>query len=63
MRYLETTVAPSNEASRKMFASFARRKGVVIDKINGFEPDEFPADGDAHEAEHRYRIGPLVAVT
>ncbi len=55
---METTVTPSNGASRAMFASFARRQGAGIDETAGFTGDLFPTD--AHEDERLLRIGPLV---
>lgn len=58
---METTVTPSNGASRAMFASFARRHGATIDETAGFTGDLFPAD--VHEDERLLRIGPLVGGT
>ncbi len=58
---METTVTPSNGASRAMFASFARRNGASIDETAGFTGDLFPAD--VHEDERLLRIGPLVGGT
>jgi L-2,4-diaminobutyric acid acetyltransferase len=53
---VETSVTPGNEASRQMFASFARRHGATIDETVLFGADAFP---DAHEPECLLRIGPF----
>ncbi len=54
---LEATVTPSNEASRALFRSLARRLGARLEVASGFGPELFA--GTDHEAEERYRIGPL----
>ena len=54
---LETTVAPSNTASRALFQAIARQLGVEC-RINPcFSAGQFPEPG--HEDEELYRIGPL----
>lgn len=58
VRFLEATVTPSNDASRRLFRSFAERRGVECVIASGFEPGDFP---DGHEAEELFRIGPLQA--
>ena len=55
---IETTVSPSNEASREMFRALARELGAPFDTIGGFSEQLFPDIG--HEEETRYRIGPFV---
>ncbi|MCC6796073.1 MAG: diaminobutyrate acetyltransferase [Candidatus Hydrogenedentes bacterium] len=57
VRYLEATVTPSNSASRRLFTSFAERRGCPIVLSAGFRADDFP--GGNHEAEQLFRIGPL----
>lgn len=57
VRYLETTVSPSNHASRRMFQGFAQRSGVPLRERVLFGRDCF-ADED-HEEEILFRIGPL----
>ncbi len=55
--FLEATVAPSNEASNRLFLGFARELGVPCELERGFESADFgPLE---HEAEPLYRIGPL----
>lgn len=54
---LETTVSPSNRASRRFFEKFAARRGAAIHEDEGFPASLFP-DGN-HEAEPRLVIGPL----
>ena len=55
---LETTISPSNTASRALFTALARDIGAHIESGEGFRADQFPAEGD-HEAEDWFRIGPL----
>jgi L-2,4-diaminobutyric acid acetyltransferase len=57
IRYLETTVAPSNTASRALFRSLARRLETEIFESQGFPAALFPENG--HEPEPRLRIGPF----
>jgi L-2,4-diaminobutyric acid acetyltransferase len=56
-RFLETTIAPSNEPSQALFHSFARRHRAALERFEQYPASLFP---DAHEAEELYRIGPLV---
>lgn len=58
-RWLETTVAPSNDASRALFQAIARR--LEADCVVGpcFTAGQFPGPG--HEDEELFRIGPLRA--
>lgn len=57
--HLETTIAPSNRASRALFEALARDRGAQVTEVRGFGPELFPDPG--HEPERRYRIGPLAA--
>ncbi len=57
IRYLETTIAPSNTASRALFSSLARRLGTEIVESPGFPAELLPEDG--HEPEPRLRLGPI----
>jgi L-2,4-diaminobutyric acid acetyltransferase len=57
VRYLESTVTPSNTASRKLFSAFARKHNVSCDVLDGYPAELFGA-GD-HEAEDLFRIGPI----
>lgn len=59
VRFLETTVTASNEASRALFASIARRLGTELKESELFTSDMFPGEG--HEAEPLLRIGPFDA--
>ncbi|SEB52043.1 diaminobutyrate acetyltransferase [Paramicrobacterium humi] len=54
---VETTITDDNEASQKLFASFAKRwqkAPITVDPL--FEPAHFP---DGHDAEKLYEIGPI----
>lgn len=55
-RYVEATVTPDNEASLRMFGSFARAHGAQLERSEGFESALFPEN---HEPEDLIRIGPL----
>ncbi|TFB14663.1 diaminobutyrate acetyltransferase [Filobacillus milosensis] len=57
VRFLEATVTPSNEASKKLFKGFARKNNTKCDITELFTKDLFPSD--EHEEEHRFRIGPI----
>lgn len=55
-RFLTASVAPGNQASRALFAAFARRYGVPLEEQDFLSADCFP---NAHEAEPLLIIGPL----
>lgn len=57
VRYLDTNVTPSNEASRAMFRSLARRLDASIEEQEGFDGSLFPSP--SHEPERLLRIGPF----
>lgn len=56
-RFLEATVAPSNQPSKALFHAFARRLGVPCNEEPGFGENLFPSR--THELELLMRIGPL----
>lgn len=60
LRYLEATVTPSNMASERLFRRVARELGTSCRVEAVFDEDDFP--GDDHEAERRFRIGPIAIV-
>jgi L-2,4-diaminobutyric acid acetyltransferase len=55
-RFLETTIAPSNEPSKALFHAFARRHRAAVERFEQYPAALFP---NGHEAEELYRIGPL----
>lgn len=57
---LETTISPSNDASKALFTAIARELDTAIRPTEGFREDQFPPEGD-HEAEEWYFIGPYDA--
>lgn len=57
VRYLESTVTPSNTASRRLFRSIAEHRGTTCDVSAYLTEDHFPEAG--HEAEEKFRIGPF----
>ncbi|MCC5859364.1 MAG: diaminobutyrate acetyltransferase [Ectothiorhodospiraceae bacterium] len=56
---LETTISPSNEASKALFGAIARELGTEMRVTEGFTESHFPEGG--HEAEELYLIGPYTA--
>ena len=58
VRYLEATVTPSNQASAALFKSFATGAAAPCQTSEIFGSELF--GGTAHEAEIRYRIGPII---
>jgi L-2,4-diaminobutyric acid acetyltransferase len=61
VRYLETTVTPSNTASRALFGALARRLDTQLEESDGFAAELFPEGG--HEQEPELRIGPFDLTT
>jgi len=58
--YLEATASPTNEASRALFESLARRLDSVCDRCSSFPSSLF--GGESHEEEQLLRIGPFTAL-
>lgn len=56
-RFLETTVSPSNLASRRLFQSLAEELGTELNCLRGFEQSDF--EYEQHEDEELLRIGPF----
>ncbi|MGW6534542.1 diaminobutyrate acetyltransferase [Streptomyces sp. NPDC055051] len=54
---VETTITPDNQASERLFSSYARRHGARVRRTVLFPSAAFPAPG--HEAEVLHRIAPL----
>jgi L-2,4-diaminobutyric acid acetyltransferase len=57
LRFLEGTAPPSNQASRRLFRSFARERGVPFTVHPGFAPRLFEPPAD--EPEELMRVGPF----
>lgn len=57
IQFLETTVSPTNDASRAMFAGLARRLNTELEPKGVFPSGLFPEPG--HEPEPLLRIGPF----
>ncbi len=57
IRFLEATVTPSNTASRRLFASFARHRGAEFHEGEGYPGETFAEE--EHEPENLIRIGPF----
>ena len=59
VRFLEATVTPSNQASRALFTSFARKRGASLREHVEFPRLLFPDDVQ-HQDEIALRIGPVL---
>jgi L-2,4-diaminobutyric acid acetyltransferase len=61
IRYVEATVNPSNNASRSLFASLARKSNCDMTETMLFEAELLSdgTDDGAHEAEILLRVGPI----
>lgn len=57
VRFLEATVATSNEASQRLFRGLAKSMDVPCEERPYFEPEHF--GGSQHEAEALFRVGPF----
>ncbi|HEY1972409.1 MAG TPA: diaminobutyrate acetyltransferase [Pseudonocardia sp.] len=57
--HMETTVTPDNDASIAMFTAFAKRHDTDMARTDLFDADLLSADGEDHEPEQKYRIGPI----
>lgn len=57
--HLETSITPDNDASRRLFGSFARRWDAALACSELFGAGLFP---ESHLAEELFRIGPLRVV-
>ena len=55
VRTMETTITPDNEASIRLFSSFAEGRGAEIVREPVFTAEMFP---DGHDTELLFRIGP-----
>lgn len=66
VRYLDTTIGPTNEASQALFRGLARRLDAPLDETELFSAELFDAfdEGEPHaphEPEILFRIGPFDA--
>ena len=57
VKYMETTISPSNKPSQSLFKRLACDYGAKVSVEESFTPEHFP--GGQHEAETMFRIGPL----
>ncbi len=64
VHYLDTTIGPSNEASKALFRGLARRLNAGIEERDLFTSELFgDFDDEEHETEILFRIGPFDAET
>ncbi|WP_274364140.1 diaminobutyrate acetyltransferase [Paenibacillus thermotolerans] len=57
IRYIETTISPSNAASQQLFLRLARERKAVCEITECFTSQLFPEG--AHEDEMLFQIGPM----
>jgi L-2,4-diaminobutyric acid acetyltransferase len=57
LRWIETTISPSNEASHSLFTSFALQHAAGCSIATLFAAEDFGESG--HEEERLYQIGPF----
>jgi L-2,4-diaminobutyric acid acetyltransferase len=57
VRFLETTISPSNKASQALFRKLADNVGTRVEVFECFPSNVFPEK--EHEPENLYRIGPF----
>lgn len=55
VRRMDTTITPDNEASIRLFESFANGRGAAVEREPVFPAELFP---DGHDTELLFRIGP-----
>ncbi len=59
VRYLDTTVGPSNEPSKALFRRFAEKLDTEVEETELFGAELFGGDDGDHEPEILFRIGPF----
>lgn len=57
VRFIESTVTPSNKASQALFQKLARQYNTKCEISEFFKQDLFP--DDTHEEELNFRVGPV----
>lgn len=61
VRFLETTVTLSNEASQRLFRGLARKLGAACEETRVFAAERFAEK--YHEEEVLFRVGPILPST
>ena len=59
LRWMETTISPSNEASHRLFTNFALQQDAGCSIATLFSAEAFGESG--HEEERLYKIGPWIS--
>ncbi|XZG71639.1 diaminobutyrate acetyltransferase [Chitinibacteraceae bacterium HSL-7] len=57
VRYVQTTISPSNSSSQRVFARLAEARQTVMVPLGAYDADLF--GGSAHESEIIYLVGPF----
>ncbi|WP_164217189.1 diaminobutyrate acetyltransferase [Virgibacillus sp. YIM 98842] len=59
VQYVEATVSPSNKPSQSLFKGLAKKLDTNCDISDYFTSNDFPDEGEEHEDELLFKIGPI----
>lgn len=59
VQYIEATVSPSNKPSQSLFKGIANKLDTDCEISDYFTSSDFPDEGEAHEDELLFKIGPI----
>ena len=59
VEFIEATVSPSNKPSQSLFKGLAEKLETNCDISDYFVSEDFPDEGEEHEDELLYKIGPI----
>ena len=59
VEYVEATVSPSNKPSQSLFKGLAKKLDTNCDISDYFTSEDFPGEGEEHEDELLFKIGPI----
>ncbi|GAB3792298.1 diaminobutyrate acetyltransferase [Virgibacillus kimchii] len=59
VQYVEATVSPSNKPSQSLFKGLAEKLDTNCEISDYFTSNDFPDEGEEHEDELLYTIGPI----
>jgi L-2,4-diaminobutyric acid acetyltransferase len=59
VEYVEATVSPSNIPSQSLFKGLAKKLDTNCDISDYFTSEDFPEEGEEHEDELLFKIGPI----
>lgn len=59
VQYVEATISPSNKASQSLFRGLAQKLDTDCNVSDYFTSKDFPDEGEEHEDELLFKIGPI----